>query len=32
VVHCPQHGTTKSSDKRPYVSAVVGAWYEPMNR
>ena len=32
VVHCPQYGTTKSSDKRPYVSAVVEAWYEPMNR
>ncbi len=30
VVHCLQYGTTKSSDKRPYVSAMVGAWYEPL--
>ena len=30
VVHCLQYGTTKSSSKRPYVSEVVGASYEPL--
>ena len=30
VVHCLQYGTTKSSDKRPYVSVMVGASYEPL--
>jgi hypothetical protein len=30
VVHCLQYGTTKSSGKRPYVSEMVGASYEPL--
>jgi hypothetical protein len=30
VVHCLQHGTSKSSGKRPYVSEIVGASYEPL--
>ena len=30
VLHCLQYGTTKSSGKRPYVSAMVGASYEPL--
>jgi hypothetical protein len=30
VAHCLQYGTTKSSGKRPYVSAMVGASYEPL--
>jgi hypothetical protein len=30
VVHCLQYGTTKSSGRRPYVSAMVGASYEAL--
>jgi hypothetical protein len=30
VVHCLQYGTTKSSGKRPSVSEMVGASYEPL--
>jgi len=30
VVYRLQYGTTKSSGKRPYVSAMVGASYEPL--
>jgi hypothetical protein len=30
VVHCLRYGTTKSSGKRPYVSELVGASYEPL--
>jgi hypothetical protein len=30
VVHCLQYGTTRSSGKRPSVSEVVGASYEPL--
>lgn len=30
VAHCLQYGTTKSSGKRPYVSEMVGAFYEPL--
>jgi hypothetical protein len=30
VVHCLQYGTTKSSGKRPSVSEIVGASYEPL--
>jgi hypothetical protein len=30
VVHCLRYGTTKSSGKRPYVSELVGAAYEPL--
>jgi hypothetical protein len=30
VVHRLQYGTTKSSGKRSYVSAMVGASYEPL--
>lgn len=30
MVHRLQYGTTKSSGKRPYVSAMVGASYEPL--
>jgi hypothetical protein len=30
VVHCLRYGTTKSSGKRPYVSEMVGASYEPL--
>jgi hypothetical protein len=30
VVHCLQYGTTKSSGKRPYMSEMVGASYEPL--
>jgi hypothetical protein len=30
VVHCLQYGTTKSGGKRPYVSEMVGASYEPL--
>jgi hypothetical protein len=30
VVHCLRHGTTKSSGKRPYMSEIVGASYEPL--
>jgi hypothetical protein len=29
-VHCLQYGTTKSGGKRPYVSEMVGASYEPL--
>jgi hypothetical protein len=29
-VHCLQYGTTKSSGKRPYMSEMVGASYEPL--
>jgi hypothetical protein len=30
VVHCLQYGTTKSSGKRPYMSEMVEASYEPL--
>jgi hypothetical protein len=30
VMHCLQYGTTKSCGKRPYVSEMVGTWYEPL--
>jgi hypothetical protein len=30
VVYCLQYGTTKSSGKRPYMSDMVGASYEPL--
>jgi hypothetical protein len=30
VSHCLQYGTTKSSGKRPSVSELVGASYEPL--
>jgi hypothetical protein len=30
VVHCLQHGTMKSSGKRPHMSEMVGAFYEPL--
>jgi hypothetical protein len=30
VVHCLHHGTTNSSGKRPYMSEMVGASYEPL--
>ena len=30
VAHCLQYGTTKSSGKRPYVSEMIGAFYEPL--
>jgi hypothetical protein len=30
VAHCLQYGTTKSSGKRPHVSEMVGASYEPL--
>jgi hypothetical protein len=30
VVHCLQHGTTTSSGKRPHMSELVGASYEPL--
>jgi hypothetical protein len=30
VVHCLQYGTAKSSGKRPYMSEMVGASYEPL--
>jgi hypothetical protein len=30
VVHCLRHGTTHSSGKRPYMSEMVGASYEPL--
>ena len=30
VVHCLQHGTMQSSGKRPYMSEMVGACYEPL--
>jgi hypothetical protein len=30
VVYCLQYGTTKSSGKRPYMSDIVGASYEPL--
>jgi hypothetical protein len=30
VVHCLQYGTTKSSGKRPHMSEMVGASYEPL--
>jgi hypothetical protein len=30
VVHCLQYGTTKSSGKRPNMSELVGASYEPL--
>jgi len=30
VAHCLQHGSTKSSGKRPYLSEMVGASYEPL--
>jgi hypothetical protein len=30
VVHCLQHGGTKRSGKRPYMSEMVGASYEPL--
>jgi hypothetical protein len=30
VAHCLRYGTTKSSGKRPYMSAFVGASYEPL--
>jgi hypothetical protein len=30
VVHCLQYGTTKRSGKRPHMSEMVGASYEPL--
>jgi hypothetical protein len=30
VTHCLQYGTTRSSGKRPYMSEMVGASYEPL--
>jgi hypothetical protein len=30
VAHCLQHGTTTSSGKRPHMSELVGASYEPL--
>ena len=30
VIHCLRHGTTNSSGKRPYMSEMVGASYEPL--
>lgn len=30
VAHCLRYGTTKISGKRPYVSEMVGTFYEPL--
>jgi hypothetical protein len=30
VVHCLRYGTAQSSGKRPHVSEMVGAFYEPL--